>query len=149
MALINAEKVHELIANCLFTEDEQAAWEDPKRPPKDATIVYGLVRNFAFHTGRLESNRDEVKSLLLNLPSPFMQSVGGGFTFLNMPSDKKGNLWGEQHTAESLLVLGLGLGLAKYCAPRSMWNILPGGVPYIVVMDVPPKDAKVDMEEME
>jgi len=137
MPLISAVAVNNLLRDCLFTEEEQSSWEYPNEPPKDTVIVEGLVRTFALHKGRLESHRTEVTNMLLNLPSPFMKSSGGGFTFLNMPSDKKGNLWGEQITAEFLLILGIGLGLAEYCAPRSMWSILPGGVPYIVVNDSP------------
>ena len=34
---------------------------------------------------------------------------------------------------EQLFVLGMGLGLVKYGLPRSMWNVLPGGMPYISI----------------
>lgn len=142
MALISEDVVHELMRACLFTDLEQMSWDDPDKPPEDFVVVKGILRTFALHRGRLENIRGTVKEILLNLPRTFMKSVGGGHSFLDMPSDKEGNRWGEQPTAEALLVLGIGLGLAEYCAPRSMWGSLPGRVPYIAVIDAPEEPAK-------
>jgi len=142
MALISADVVHGLVSGCLFTKEEQATWKDLKKPPEDAVIVQGLVRTFAFHPGRLENQRGAVRDLLFNLPRTLMKSVGGGCSFLNMPFDKDGNQWGKQPTAEALLVLGIGLGLAEYCAPRAVWKALPGGVPYIAIIDEPVETAE-------
>ena len=32
-----------------------------------------------------------------------------------------------------LVVLGIGVGMVAYSLPRDVWNILPGGVPYVII----------------
>jgi hypothetical protein len=34
---------------------------------------------------------------------------------------------------EKLCILGLATNMMRWCAPRNLWAILPGGMPYLVV----------------
>jgi hypothetical protein len=62
------------------------------------------------------------------------ESGGGGWSFLNFCQDRHGTLWTGMHqTCEELIVLGIGLGMVKWCLPRGMWDALPGGMPYLVI----------------
>ena len=130
--MISAKRVEEVFSDCLFKDSELV----DGKPAIEPVVVNGLVHNFGFHSQRLESHRDEVKSILLELPEPFLKSKGGGWSFLNACVDRSGNQWGQHMNMEQLFSLGIGLKLASYCMPREMWSILPGGVPYIMVNDV-------------
>ena len=123
-----AEQIKEIIMDCLYMDEEITEGETPK----DAVMVKGIVRNFGFHPGRLESHREEVKAILNQMKPEFHANQGGGWSFLNLCEDKDGNLWAEHPTMEELIVLAMGLGMARYCLPREAWEVLPGGVPYIV-----------------
>jgi len=50
-----------------------------------------------------------------------------------MCMDKHGVQWGEHRNIEQLVVLGIAAKMVKYCMPRDMWGILPGGMPYIAI----------------
>lgn len=128
--LIDANELDGMFRNCLYLDDEIA---DPGKPPEGAVIVQGITANFGFHPGRLETTREKVRGWLDALPDAFKQSSGGGYSFLGACDDREGNQWGEHTNMEQLFCLGIGLKLAEYCAPREVWSILPGGMPYIVV----------------
>ena len=124
----NAEKVHGLMMEVLFTREEAPN----NTPPEDAVIVEGVLRNFGLHKGRLEEIRPKVLDLIETIvPEDFYQDKGGGGSFLSLAVDREDALWAEHQTLESFIVLALGLGLAGYCAPREMWPGLPCGMPYI------------------
>lgn len=133
MSILTVGTVTKLFGDCLFTQEEVGAAVEPEQPA-DAVQVEGVLRKFAFHPGRLESHREEVKALLAELPDNFQASKGGGWTFLNACVTKGGEQWGEHAHCEMLLTLGIGLGLAKWQLPRDMWRVLPGGMPYVVVL---------------
>lgn len=126
------EEVHEVMRHCLY---------DPKEVmvanglPKGAVIVDGLTRKYGLHPGRVTENKDKIARLLGQLPDEFMQSKGGGWSFLNMCTTRDGDLWGEHQVMQDLLVLGIAAGLAEYLLPRAFWYALPGGVPYFVIKD--------------
>jgi hypothetical protein len=104
----------------------------PGETPKDAVIVDGVVRSFGFHPDRLEQARPKVIEIIREVvEDPFFTDKGGGYTFLNLCQDRSGNQWAEHPTMEVLCCLAIGLKLAKWCAPREMWPMLPGGMPYI------------------
>lgn len=129
MAKLTAEHVSQIFQDCLFTEEEVA---EHKRPD-DAVIVEGVLLRFGLHPARLESHREEVLELLGELPEQFMESKGGGWSFLNACVRGDGTQWGEHSSMEELFVLGIGLGLAGWCLPREMWPLLPGEAPYVWV----------------
>lgn len=117
-------EVEKLIKRCLF---EDGANTD------SAVISEGIVRNFGFNPEEL--NKPDVQAKLEEiiqlLPVQFHTGGGDGWTFLNLPTTADGTQWGDQAHAEELLCLAQALGMAGYCLPRDMWNILPGGVPYV------------------
>lgn len=133
---LTAPKVMAILVDCLFNENEN----DKDKPPENAVIVKGLVRSFGFHPGRLESHRDEVKELLAELPDNFQEDKGGGWSFLNACMTKDGEQWGEHIDMEALFCLGIGLGLAKW-QMLAMKEVMPGGMPYVVVLNDQPKEA--------
>ena len=82
----------------------------------------------------LERNRRDIDALLDQLPEPFHQDTGGGWSFLNMCDDKDGNQWTGLHLVqEKLVVLGRGVDRIHFLLPRELWPVLPGSVPYIMI----------------
>jgi len=129
--MISVEGLNKIFSDCLFMEEELK--NDPNYEEK-MTPVEGITSNFGFHKERLLSHKEEVKKMLMQLPKTFRRSEGGGWSFLNACDDKDGNQWTGLHSnMEQLFVLGMGLGLCEYCAPKEMWAILPGGMPFIVI----------------
>jgi hypothetical protein len=125
--VINPETVTATIRKCLFQDNELPAENQEAWAKENGVIVQGLVRTFAFHKGRLEESRSVIREMISNLPDTFDE----GWSFLNMCNDKEGNQWtGMQTTMEELACLGEAVGVFKCLAPREMWTILPGGVPY-------------------
>lgn len=144
---LTAENVETIFRDCLFTDVEVREITDLHLTPEQELAaesphfipVRGVVTNCAFHPGRLESHHDEVREMLMELPDTFQQSVGGGWSFLNLCMGANGGQWtGLQQTAERLALLGIALGLGTWIpAPemRELWTALPGGVPYFIVLD--------------
>lgn len=124
--MIDPDRINAIIVDSLYRDDELSS---------DALIGEGVVQTFGFQPERLRSHEAEVKAMLMQLGDDFMKSKGGGTSFLSMPFDKEGNQWGEQPNAGQLLALGTALGLVKLAFPRDMWPSLPGGVPYVTVVD--------------
>lgn len=128
-----AEKVRNFMGDSLYRDDEVS----PGTIPEGAVIVEGLQGKFGFHPGRLESHRAEIIAILQEMNPAFRKDGGGGFTFLNLCEDRNGVQWGEHRSCDELVMLAIGIGVAKYCFPRDMWGVLPGGMPYII-FDLPP-----------
>jgi len=126
--LIDSSKVHEAFMDCLFRDEEDH---------KLYTEAHGLTCNVGFHPERLESHRAEVVGYLSNLPNSFKKTGGGGMSFLNACNDKNGTQWTDFHKImEELFLLGSGLKIVSFPIPRELWDVLPGGMPYVTV-DVP------------
>lgn len=133
MSKLTAKRVDELILACMYKDEELS---DPTVPPEGAVMVEGITARFGFHPERLNKHKHEIKELLLELPDTFMVSgEGKGWSFLNACMDKHGNHWGEHRNIEALLVLGIAVGVAKFVMPRSFWPMMPGGMPYVQVLD--------------
>lgn len=74
--------------------------------------------------------------MLANLPDTFRKGGGGGMSFLEACNDRNGTLWtGNHRSMENLFLLGLALGEVVCLLPRTMWYILPGGMPYYMIKD--------------
>jgi hypothetical protein len=130
---IDSTAVEAAFLDCLF-RDEEITDGVPNIAP---VVVEGIVSKFGFEPTRLESHRAEVSAWLSMLPAEFLKGVGGGWSFLNACNDRDGEQWtGFHQRVEQLFALGIGLGLASWQLPREMWEVLPGGMPYVVV-DVP------------
>jgi hypothetical protein len=104
--------------------------------PEDLVRVDGIITSVPFSRTRVGNHAAEIKVLLLELPEQFRRSAGGGWTFLNACTDRRGRFWTGEHTAmEQLVLLGVAAGLVSWTLPRDLWSILPGGMPYLRVED--------------
>lgn len=128
------QNLHNVMEDCLYRPTEiSGAAENENAVPAGAVCAEGVLHNFCFHPQRLESHRQDVKSMLSNMEDAFMVEKGGGMSLIRMPFTKDGKQFGEQIDAECLYVLGNALGYCKFCLPREMWDILPGGMPYVQI----------------
>ena len=125
MARLTSEAVTALTKECLFKEDE----------PRDGAVeVAGVISKFSFCPERIAEKTAAITELLAELPDEFKQTGGGGWSFLNACLDRDGKQWGEHRDMEALFCLGIAAGKAKWQLPRDMWDVLPGGMPYVVVL---------------
>lgn len=121
---LTAENV-EIMFNECFSEDEE-----------NAVKCDAVVHSFSFIKEKLEENESNIYSMLCNLPKEFMQNTGGGYSFLMACNDKDGRQWTGLHlTMEKLFALGIGIGKVKCLLPRELWQMMPGGMPYFMVLE--------------
>ncbi len=128
---LTTKAVHEIMRDCLFREEEYNPTND--EPPADAIIVEGIRMKWAYHPGRTATHTDEIGALLAELPNEFQRTGGGGWSFLNACMDREGTQWGEHPDMEALFCLGIACGKARWLMGRDMWNVFPGGMPYVQV----------------
>ena len=138
MSNLSSARVEEIFRECLHGAGTEATVE-----------AEGVLHNVKFHASLLKVHKDEIMTMLLDLPETFRQSSGGGMSFLNACMDKEGRQWGEHRNMEQLFLLGIGIGRVKSLLPREVWPALPGGMPYYVVLDteVPDMFTREDVEE--
>lgn len=100
-------------------------------------IIHGVVISAYFDRKKVDAHEEQIMQMLMQLPTEFHSPTGGGgWTFLNMCIDKDGTLWTEFHQMQDKLVcLGRAIGALDYVLPRDLWQVLPGGMPYIVIKD--------------
>lgn len=123
---LNEENVESLVRSCLFKEEDNMTKE--KLNDENSIIVKGINNNFAFKKEEIEKYKDKIAELVNELDDTFDE----GWTFLNMHYTKDKKIWtGFYYYMDSLLCLGLAVGVLEYCAPRDKWEVLPGGMPYI------------------
>ena len=121
--MIECSRISDIFRSCLAENNEPL-------------IVEGVIGKFGFSAIELEKYREEIVSILMNLPGDFMRSKGGGTSFLSACMDSDGYQWGEHRNVNELMCLGMAIGKVKYCLPREMWSILPGGMPYFMIDDM-------------
>lgn len=125
---LTGENIDKIMEQCLFDENEIEA---------NVVKADGIVRIYGFHAERLEANRANIESMIDQLPDEFRKSSeGGGQSFLNMVVNNKGEQWTDLHfEAEAILCLGIAIGKIRYLLPRDLWPMLPGGMPYVCIID--------------
>lgn len=69
--------------------------------------------NIGFDPAKIEEHAETINELLHELPEPFMEDNGGGYSFLAACEDKHGNHWAEYNTMDKLFTLGFASGYAK------------------------------------
>ena len=123
---LNAENVTRIFEKCLAE----------KNLTTEKVCVKGILTIVEFDQEKLENHKSEIMDMVFSLPDCFKKNKGGGMSFLGMCDDKEGHLWtGDHAVMEQLLLLGLAVKAMTYCLPRSMWSILPAGMPYVMVED--------------
>ncbi len=141
---LTVENVDTTFRDCLLPDDDPRIKDLEHLTPKDALPewligVSGLTLNVGFVREKIDAHREDIRSMLAELPSDFHAEDGGGMSFLNMCDDKDGNQWtGLHQNMEQLVLLGLATGFVSFALPRDMWGILSGGMPYICVNLVSP-----------
>ncbi|MBI3336258.1 hypothetical protein HYZ98_01680 [Candidatus Peregrinibacteria bacterium] len=99
-----------------------------------SVVVDGVQGRVSFNADRLGHHRAEIEALLSELPDEFRKSTGD--SFLRACQDKYGRLWTGEHTVvDELLMLGMGIGKFRFLLSRDLWALLPGGMPYYVLVD--------------
>lgn len=122
---LTATNVDEITERCLSQEQSE-----------NIKNVEGITRTWAFDPWMLNLHADDIYSMLLQLPENFRKSAGGGWSFLCACNNNEGCQWGEHFHMEMLFCLGIAIGKVKFLLPRDLWSVLPGGVPYCMVLDV-------------
>ncbi len=121
---LTSDNVRKIFKDCLFKDEEN----------KDNYIIgEGVNLKAGFHPERLEKNKENIISMLNELPDSFKKSKGGGMSFLNMCEDKNGYQWGEHENMDQLVVLGNSINKITFLMPKKMWSVFPGGMPYLSV----------------
>jgi hypothetical protein len=125
--MINANRINEIFHNCLFKEEEIINGI----PVIEPIEVNGITNNYGLHPKRIKESEDEIINFINELPETFKE----GRSFLNLCQTKDGEQWTGLHSVcEQLIMLGMAIGKMKYCFPKEMWFVLPGGVPYIQII---------------
>jgi len=126
MKELTVENVNDIFTDCLFKDGE----DDLKKVDAE-----GILYNYTLHLERLEKHKTKISEMLKCLPEVFNKGKGGGTSFLEACMTKDGNQWGEHSDMEKLFTLGIAVGLVEMLLPRQLWPILPGGMPYLVIID--------------
>ena len=100
-------------------------------------VVDGVINKFGFSQAQLAIHQESINQLLEQLPAPFHQKTGGGWSFLEACVDRDGDMWTSLHLKmEALFALGMGIGRVECQMPREVWGVLPGGVPYYIIKEL-------------
>jgi hypothetical protein len=123
--ILTANNVHNIFTECLFEDSENK---------ENHKIGEGVMVKVGFHPGRLEANNVFINEMLDELSDDFKEAGGGGMSFLNMCNNKNGNQWADLHqTMDELVCLGNAIGKLSFTAPKDLWSVLPGGMPYLTI----------------
>ena len=122
---VSADRVRDIYKRCLLSEDEVK----DEMPLVDFVLGDGVKSISVFNSERVNTYREEVSSLFDRIIPDNCQAM----SFLDLCTDKNGELWtGEHSTVDLLLQLGVATGDVEYLIPRNEWYSLPGGMPYVV-----------------
>ena len=123
---LTSKNVESVFMDCLFKDGE-----DTSNP----ATAQGIVSSFGFNKERLNDHLDNIAEMLSQLPKEFQSGSGGGMSFLNACNNSDGEQWTGLHSVmEQLFALGMASSKVKCLLPRDMWKVLPGGMPYYVVL---------------
>jgi len=93
--------------------------------------------NIKFDLEKILKNTNDINSMINELPNNFKENIGGGWSFLNIIINNKGEIWTSEHIiADKLVSLGLATNKLSFLLEKDVWKILPGGMPYIIIHDI-------------
>ena len=125
---LTSQNVRALMIDCYCLNEEQPGLKQ----------VEG-IRNgsFWFYESELVRHQANITAMLMQLPEAFHQTKGGGWSFLNLCQRADGVQWADEHVImEFLVALGMAVGkIAWLFEDRELWQVMPGGMPYVVVLD--------------
>jgi len=131
MIKLTSNNVRTIFKKCLFSKDELTKEGLPDSPMIKVEAVSEI---YGFRKESVDSVKDDIIELLMQLNEIFFKDIGGGDSFLNAVKNDRGLNWTKSQTdVELLLALGLAIGAITYSLPRNMWYILPGGLPYFTI----------------
>jgi hypothetical protein len=123
---LNAELVNKIFENCLSENPADSS---------NMVLAEGITCTVGFNLQLIKENEKEIEEMLKDLPDEFQENSGGGMSFLNSCNDKEGNQWtGLHQRMEQLFQLGIAINKVKCLFPREFWKVLPGEMPYYVVL---------------
>jgi hypothetical protein len=127
MGLLTSELVDATFRYCLFVDGEDTT---------NHVLASGILVDCGFHPERLKEKDELIGQMLDELPETFKENSGGGMSFLTAVTTKDGVQWTDLHQrAEQLFLLGMAAKRVVCLAPREVWSILPGGMPYYAVLE--------------
>lgn len=122
---LTAENVEKVFRECFSSKSEE-----------NIVKCDVVAHSFSFYKDKLQENKQNIIDMLSYLPKEFMQNTGGGYSFLMACNDKDGKQWTGLHlTMEKLFALGTGIERVKCLLPRELWQMMPGGMPYFMVLE--------------
>lgn len=121
---LSTDAVEEVFLSCMSSEHATGQNE----------TVQGVVHKFSMDPEKVREHSEQIHGWLDQLPEAFHEGTGDGWSFLNACYDRDGRQWTGLHLQmEKLFVLGQILGRVTYPLPRTLWNVLPGGMPYVMI----------------
>ena len=131
MVKLSSNSVGDVFRSCLFSEEELT---ESGLPASAMVKVEAVADTYGFSQANLETVKDNIIELLMQLSESFFKGIGDGDSFSNAVRNDRGIVWTKsQVEVDQLLALGLGIGMITYSLPRDMWAILPGGMPYFTI----------------
>lgn len=118
------ENVESIFLDCLFKENELVDGQ----PIENFCMAEGVINTVCFNENRLNQHKKEIEDLIDKI-----LNIGQGIPFVVMCESVEGYQWTNDHVyMEQLMLLGIGSEILIYPVGRELWNILPGGLPYII-----------------
>lgn len=128
---LTSENVEMVFKDCLWSDAELEVL-DREEIGQRSLKVRGVSVNIGFNPERIEKNKDNITNMLSQLPKEFKK----GQSVLVASNNSDGERWTSLHIfTEQLVSLGLAIGRARFCAPRAVWHLLPGRMPYLMVTE--------------
>ena len=122
--MIDSKKLFEVFRDCLMSKKDIVN----RKADVGYVLIDGIINKYCLDKCKLKKHEEFIKDYIKELPDEFAE----GWSFLNLCCDKENNQWtSSQIVAEQLMVLAMGINKAQYLVPRTMWDMLPGRVPYI------------------
>lgn len=125
-----AEILNPEIVKKLFIE---SLAENNNLTEEEGYQVAGVQLEVYFAPRQIACNAERIKLMLKQLNPEFKK----GWSFLQLVLNGLEFQWTSLHLdADMLLCLGLATGHIEYCTDREYWPLLPGGVPYIRIINL-------------
>lgn len=121
---LTSTNVNTVLMDCLFKKGEDTT---------NYIEVQAVMRHLGLNPERVEKHKEDIESMLSQLPDSFNKGKGDDNSFLNAAVTNSGEQWGEHGNVDELLCLGLAIDKVEILLPREMWNVFPGGMPYFVI----------------